>query len=304
MSGSLIVNSSRTGSNVNGNSGSFSNQFDSIVTTGSSTSENTSTDNTIFDPFQSQNAANNQTTKNTPVSKMEQQKQDPKLTKILANSELIKLYELKLSGKTKDDTGQNVDDLITSERYKIGINNEDINKYIEYKRTLLDSLGQAGDSAEKVAKALDTISVLPNALKDSINEKLREKLAGSAAISASAYSVDQILDGDYTAILKANPEIAKSVSKSLKTLSSDEGFSQSLENNTVVSDGDSFKSKLAWGGLGTAAATALTIGLANSWNPVGWVLLGGTALTLAGAALTTESTRNSLFGIFGKARIS
>lgn len=309
MSGSLIVNSSRTGSNINGNSGSFSNQFDSIVTTDSTVTQETSDNSTdTFNPFQTivgETNSNNQAA-DTPDSKIEQQKQDPQLTKILASSELIRLYELKLSGQTQDGNGKKVDDLIKSERDKIGVNNEDINKYIEYKRTLLESLGQSGDSAEKVAKALDTINALPEELKKSIDAKLREKLANSEAINRSTYNVEQILDGDYTEILKANPEIAKSISKSLKALSSDEAFSQSLENSTVVSDGDSFKSKLAWGGLGTAA-TAVTIGLVNSWNPVGWVLLGGTALTLAGAALTTESTRNSLrdfLGIFGKARIS
>ncbi|NBV98603.1 MAG: hypothetical protein EBR67_03710 [Proteobacteria bacterium] len=298
MAGSLIVNSSGTGNNFSSNTGSYAAVFDQITSSSSNTDTQTTYDS--FSPAQVF-----QTTESSPKAETTETEQDPQLTKILGRSELVRLYELKLSGETKDGE-RNLDEAIKAERDKIGVNNADINKYIEHRRKILEELGQAGEASDKVIAALDQINSLPEELKKSIHSQLKTKLTDSSAIAKSAYNVDQVLDGDYAGILKANPEIAKSISKSLKTLSSDEAFTKSLENNTVVSDEDSFNAKLALGGSATVA-TALGVGFMNSWNPVGWIILGGTALTLAGAAISTESTRRNIadsLGILGKARIS
>jgi hypothetical protein len=293
MSGSLIANSSLTNRSQDSGSNSFANIYGSLLPS------ETNTETTLpppYDPFTSTE------TNGAAKESSKPETEDPQLKKILSNSELIRLYELKLSGQEKEGDN-NINDLIRTQREKIGVNNGDINKYIDYKRTILESLQKTGDPAEKVAKALDDINSLPEALKASLQTRLKEKLADSAAINGSTYNAEQILDGDYTSILKANPEIAKSISKSLKTLSIDDAFTAKLSSVEEETEGQEKWNKNATkvvtagvvgagipiaGAIATGGLTAL--GALNFWNPIGW---GIGAVAVAGL-LTNDGVKEGL----------
>jgi hypothetical protein len=271
MSGSLIANSSSV--NRTPNNGSFANIYGSLIPSETNT-ETTFT--APYDPFTSTETNGPAKKPNKPETK------DAQLEKILSNSELIRLYELKLRGQERDGN-QRVDDLIKTAREKIGVNNGDINKYIGYKRTILESLQGTDASGEKVAKALNDINSLPEALKASLKASLKEKLNGK--LQGSIYSAEQILDGDYANILKANPEIAKSISNSLKALSTDDAFTTKLSSVEKEVEGqEKFNknaTKITTAGVATAAVGAglVGFGVLNSWNPVGWGVLGAVGLT-------------------------
>jgi hypothetical protein len=298
MSGSLIANSSSISRSQDSGSNSVPNVYDSLI------QNETNTETTFlapYDPFTSTETNGVVKESSKPETK------DAQLEKILSDSELIRLYELKLSGQEQEGE-YSIDDLINTQRKKIGVNNGDINKYIEFKRTVLESLRQTGDSGEKVAKALDDINSLPEALKASLQTRLKEKLADSTAINGSTYTVEQILDGDYASILKANPEIAKSISKSLKTLPTDDAFTTKLSSvEKKVEDEEKWnKTKTK---VGTAAAvtalvattvaikTAATVAAVNWWNPIGWT----TAAVGLGLLVTTDNPIKEGFGNYWNA---
>jgi|LakMenEpi08Jun12_1017391.scaffolds.fasta_scaffold00005_9 hypothetical protein len=291
MSGSLIANSSLTNRSQDSGSNSFANIYGSLL----SPETNTSTQFAVpYDPF-----TNSKEPTGTP-NKSEAVTKDAQLQKILSNSELIRLYELKLKGQEKDG-GHNVDDLIKTAREKIGVNNGDINKYIGYKRTILESLKETGDSVEKITKALDDLNSLPESLKASLKASLKEKLNGK--LQGSIYSAEQILDGNYATILKANPEIAKSISNSLKALSTDDAFTTKLSSiETKIDNEEKFNknaTKVVTAGVvgagipiaGALATGGLTaVGALNFWNPIGW---GIGAVAVAGL-LTNDGVKEGL----------
>jgi hypothetical protein len=289
MSGSLIANSSSVNRSQDSGGNSFSNIYGSPLSPETTSSTQFAAP---YDPF-----TNSKESTGTP-NKSEAVTKDAQLQKILSDSELIRLYELKLKGQEQDGEHK-VDDLIKAAREKIGVNNGDINKYIAYKRTILESLKGTGDSAEKITKALDDINSLPESLKASLKESLKEKLNGK--LQGSIYNAEQILDGDYASILKANPEIAKSISNSFKTLSTDDAFTTKLSSvEKKVEDEEKFNkntTKVATAGVVTAAVattaaitTAATIGAVNWWNPIGWTI---GAVAVAGL-LTNDEVKEGL----------
>ncbi|MEB3315433.1 MAG: hypothetical protein VKK32_04410 [Candidatus Melainabacteria bacterium] len=273
MSGSLIANSSSISRSQDNGSNSLPNIYDSLIPSGTNTETTLPPSYDLFTSTETNGAAKKA---NKPETK------DAQLEKILSNSELIRLYELKLRGQERDGN-QRVDDLIKTAREKIGVNNGDINKYIGYKRTILESLQGTDASGEKVAKALNDINSLPEALKASLKASLKEKLNGK--LQGSIYSAEQILDGDYANILKANPEITKSISNSLKALSTDDAFTTKLSSvEKEVKGQEQFNknaTKITTAGVATAAVGAglVSFGVLNSWNPVGWGVLGAVGLT-------------------------
>jgi hypothetical protein len=289
MSGSLIANSSPISRSQDSGSNSSPNVFDSLPSPETKTSAPFAAP---YDPFTNLQEPTGTQKKPEAVTK------DAQLEKILSNSELIRLYELKLKGQEKDGE-HNVDDLIKAARGKIGVNNGDINKYIGYKRTILESLKETGDSVEKITKALDDLNSLPESLRASLKASLKEKLNGK--LQGSIYSAEQILDGDYANILKANPKIAKSISNSLKALSTDDAFTTKLSSiETKVEDEEKFNKNatkvatvgVVTAGVATTAAitTAGSIGAVNWWNPIGWTI---GAVAVAGL-LTNDGVKEGL----------
>ena len=294
MAGSLISSGTNTSTTTIGSGN------DPFSTIGIRHQQNTSAPvaaapSQSWDPFVTTTETRRNQTAPTVDEQITIAKNDSDLKKILSNSSLMNLYERKLAG-------EDVDKEIDKERKKFNLRNDDMNKYIGYKKMVLQSLANTGSSPAEAITALQKIKDLPEAMKTTMIANIKTELNNSSAVKNSVYDADKILSGDFQSILMNNPDIAKAVSKSIKNLSMNESFTLPLEQKKEINDGIKTAAKTAsWGAVGAGAGALLgATALSNFWNPIGWTAAGALGVGAVAYLANSEGTRNSL-GTFWQA---
>lgn len=245
MTNSIIAASNNQGNRTvqTGNS-YYDQQYSNVINTtdtGGTTTNIASKYN--YDSYLGGNSSN----PNAPVATnpIDATNSNPRLMKILNNTELVDLYEKKLAGKLSDTEKDRLSELIKD----TDLGNTAINTYIKFKRDVYEYMSeQTGDKFTEAWAKLDT---LPPGIKAQLVDDLVEELKKNNVTGIDENTILQF----NAETLKNNPRQLEAISKAFKNMAVNEEFKTQLDQNEEVGSTQSIVSKAALGGVLLAAAS-------------------------------------------------